>query len=144
MKTTNRTQDFGFAGSCFNLAGERGEDPDRILRERREAEKRQREAAEFQAKMQRRLEECPGFIGGSMPTGPGACGSVVIEPECIKAAMPWLKARFRVNCAAGIESTGELRVQIAAKAIARKTAGVRIVKASFEKPVQFTLELGEP
>jgi len=51
--------EFFLARTCFNLAAEAGNDPERVARELREAEQRRRDAAEYERKCQRTLAECP-------------------------------------------------------------------------------------
>ena len=53
--------------NAFNLAGERGVDGARLIAELAEAMRREREAKAWQDKMQRKLSECPGFVGCRPP-----------------------------------------------------------------------------
>lgn len=129
------------AVEAFNLASQSGIDPDRVLRERWAQEKREQEAREHERKMQRLLDECPGFTGGEMPRGPGLPGSVTIDPVCTKQAMDWLKRRFRVDSHAGVEATGELRIKIVARVTQKTIDGAKRPRVSFKPVEQFVLPL---
>lgn len=89
--------DLPCAGQVFNLSSERGIDPERVARERREAEQRQRDARDYERRMQRTFADCPGMVGGDLPDGPARGGKVVIEPGKLSEAVAWLKKRFIVN-----------------------------------------------
>ena len=128
----------GIGSSTFNLASEATADGEHLLLEARQAEIDRRAAAEYQRQMQRTLAECPGFVGGELPAGPGCAGSILIEPECARSALDWLKRRVSVDDAAEIETTGELRVQIWTW---RKGVRGRRVSVKFGKPEQFTLNI---
>lgn len=128
------------ATACaFNLYCERTEDGERVERERRQAERDRREAQAYQEKMQEVFEFCPGFTGGEMPTGPGGQGHVLIESHCAGPAMDWLKRRFLVKREAGIETTGELRIDFATKR--KRTAGVKHHRSPFMQIEQFSLPI---
>jgi hypothetical protein len=127
------------AGEVFNLFGEAGNDPVRLAMEagRRAAE---REALlEFERKMQRTLEECPGFCGAEAPCGAAATGRVLIDPAMTAEAIPWLKRRFHVNENLALSHHGGLCVEV--KPRARGKPGVRRGRVSFAKPEQFQLPL---
>ena len=131
--------EFAIAAQSFNLAAERGEDPERVAREKREAEQRAREAAEYQSRMQRALKLCPGLTGCDPPAGPGLPGRVVIDPRQAPEARAWLKARFRVNEEVRFESADGLAVEIISRA--QPKPGQKRVSVTFDKPVQYTLDL---
>jgi DNA invertase Pin-like site-specific DNA recombinase len=80
----------------FNLAGERGVDGARAIAEMAEATRREREARAWAAKMQRKLSECPGFIG-CHPPGVETPGTVTVQPESTDEALEFLKRRFHVG-----------------------------------------------
>lgn len=128
------------ATQVFNLAGEEGEDPFRIERERWAAEQAKAEAAEYERRMQRTLAECPGFIGADAPAGPGKVGRVVVEPAHIPAAMAWLKRRFIVAENIELSRDEGLVVDIAPR-VRRVTQGQRPAKVRFGKPEQYSLKL---
>ncbi len=90
------------------------------------------------ARMKRAFAQCPGAIGGTMPEREGQMGHILIEPQCIMAALEFLKRRFHVNREALIGSTGELRVDIVPRS---RRAGTRRARALFKKPEQFELAL---
>lgn len=131
--------DLAVAGDVFNLAGELGVDPERIARERAEVERANREAAAYQAKMQRTFAECPGFIGGDAPTAPGLVGRVVIEPARVVEAYAWLRRRFRVS--ENLELSQSLDNGLCIDVIPRapRKSGVWRKTSMFAKPVQFEL-----
>lgn len=131
--------EFALAAQVFNLAPEAAEDPERVAREKREAEQRAKDAAEFAKRCQRQFEQCPGFIGADAPNGPGLPGRVVVEPAKAPEAMAWLKRRYRVseNC----ELSGEnICLDVIARAAA-KPGKARTIRADFAKPVQFEFNL---
>ena len=128
------------ATACvFNLHSERAEDGERVERERQQAERDRREAQAYQDRMQCVFEECPGFMGGKMPAGPGGQGHVLIESHCAGPAMEWLKRRFLVKREAGIETTGELRIDFATKR--KRKAAVKHHASPFIEIEQFSLGL---
>ncbi len=90
------------------------------------------------ARMKRAYAECPGAVGGTMPEREGQVGYILIEPGCINTAMEYLKRRFHVNREAGIESTGELRVDIIPRS---RKGGARRARRLFKKPEQFEFTL---
>ncbi len=132
--------EFSFARTAFNLIAERGDDPERIRREAEETVRRQREAAEYQEKMQRKLTECPGFMGADLPAGPGCKGTVVVQPGLVREANDWLRKRFAVSESMELSEADGIVLQIIAR---RKsvTRGERRVKVSFGQPQQFELPL---
>lgn len=136
MKTPQH--DLPVAGDVFNLAGELGVDPERVARERAEAERANREARAYQAKMQRSFEDCPGFIGADAPSGPGAVGRVVVDPARVQDAYLWLRRRFKVS--ENLELTRELDGGICVTVMSKppRKSGVWR-KSSFAKPTQFEL-----
>jgi len=58
--------------------------------------RRDREARAWQAKMQRKLSECPGFVGCN-PPGEQSPGFVTVQPACADEAAEFLKRRFHVG-----------------------------------------------
>ena len=89
----NRTPQFELpcASQAFNLFAERGDDPDRVIKEHFDSAMAAAAGREYEIKMQRVfaqcLSECPGFIGGDMaevrPAGANttACRSLGFEGE---------------------------------------------------------------
>lgn len=140
MKHKPPVIDLPIIGEVFNLAGERGEDPLRIQRERWEAERRQSEALEYQSKMQRTLEECPGFAGCDAPLGEQAQGRIVIEPARVNEAVRWLKRRFHVNENLELSPDNGLAIDIKPRVRSCK-AGARRRSVGFVKVEQFELAL---
>lgn len=129
------------AADVFNLAGQTGNDPWRLDRERWEASEREREGREYAARMQHTFEQCPGFIGCDMPTSELSKGRVVVEPGRVLEAMTWLKRRFRASESIELsEDEGGICIEVAAKQ-RRSPNGGRRVKINFGKIEQFTFEL---
>jgi hypothetical protein len=129
--------------SVFNLALQTGADPDRIIADQLDAQRRAGEAEEYERRMQRMFEDCPGLVGCDPPRSDASTGKVVVEPARVTEAYAWLKRRFHVNENLGLSlDTGlciEVRPRKRTKAIGRRVA------VSFEKPVQFELGLdGQP
>jgi len=81
---------------AFNLAGEQGVDGARVIAEMAEAMRREREARAWEAKMQRKLSECPGFVG-CRPPGEQSPGRVTVQPGAADEAVDFLKRRFHVG-----------------------------------------------
>lgn len=124
-------------GDCFNLAGQSADDPWRVDRERWETAQRAADAREYEARMQRALSLCPGFVGVDAPSHDAGRGVVVVEPGRIIEALAWLKRRF--NASETIDISTELQgiaIEIAPRVRRSHLCGKRI-KVSFEKPVQF-------
>jgi len=130
--------DLPVAGDVFNLASELGVDPERIARERAEVERANREARAYQTKMQKTFAECPGFIGGDAPGGPGLVGRLVIEPARVVEAYAWLRRRFRVS--ENLELSQSLDNGLCIDVITRlpRKCGVWR-KSTFAKPEQYEL-----
>ena len=82
--------------NAFNLMSERGIDGARLIAEKAEAEQREREARIWREKMQRKLSECPGFVGCE-PPGEDARGSVTVQPGAADEAFDFLKRRYHVG-----------------------------------------------
>lgn len=128
------------AGEVFNLSSEHGFDAWLHEHERFEQAKAEAEAKAYEAKMQRTLEQCPGFTTCDPPTGPGSHGKVVVEPGKTLEAFRWLKRRFHVN--ENLELSGDIGLVLEiAPRIRRVTAGGRKVKVRFGRPEQFSLPL---
>lgn len=125
------------AVQAFNLSGETGVDPERVERERREAEQRAQEARELEAKMQRTLADCPGFVGcdaGSVQ------GRVVVEPGRVTEAVQWLKRRFHVSENLELSSDNGLAIDVQSRTRTCRSGGRRR-KVSFVRVEQFELAL---
>jgi hypothetical protein len=88
--------ELGPCANAFNLAGERGVDGARVIAEMAEAARREREARAWQEKMQRKLSDCPGFVG-CLPPGEQSPGSVTVQPAAADDAVDFLKRRFHVG-----------------------------------------------
>ena len=122
---------------AFNLVGDRGIDGARVIAEMAEAMRRQREARAWQEKMQRKLSECPGFVG-CRPPGEQSPGRVTVQPTAADDALDFLKRRFHVG-QVGWERGLGLTVEIlphrkgTTKALARRRlAPVEQFQFSFE------------
>lgn len=118
-------------GTVFNLASETGEDPLRVEMDRLRAARECEAALEYQKRMQRLLEECPGFVGADP-------GKVVVEPGRIAEAMVWLKRRFHVSESIELSTDTGLCVEI--KPRVSKSTGKRS-PVRFGKPEQFQFSL---
>lgn len=127
------------AEQVFNLAGEAGDDPSRVARERLEAKVRAEEYRKYAERMQRTLSECPGFIGADPPITPQGVGRVVVEPALALEARLWLKRRF--ICADALEVQADGLCMEVIPRVRHKSGGGRRVKVTFAKPVQFELSL---
>jgi hypothetical protein len=125
------------ARDCFNLAGEEGDDPLRLMAEKLREQRAKDEAREYERKYQRQLAECPGFVGTDPPRGPGSVGKVVIEPARINEAMTWLARRFQVAENLEISHDQGLCIEIIPRA--PRKAGVRRKRAVFGKLTQYEL-----
>jgi hypothetical protein len=122
----------------FNLVGEVGEDLVRLAMEAGRAAAAREAAKEFERAMQRKLEECPGFIGADPPRGPDSIGKVLIEPVRISEAMVWLARRFRPSENLTLSHDFGICVEIIPR-VPRKP-GVKRRQVKFGKPEQFTLD----
>ena len=96
MKTKARQLELAPCADAFNLMGERGVDGAHEIAELAEAIRREREAREWAEKMQRRLSECPGFVGCN-PPGQQSPGIVTVQPGVGDEAVDYLKRRFHVG-----------------------------------------------
>ena len=138
---SNQGRELGCSAAVFNLAGERGQDPDRMEREKCEAEQRRRDAAVFEETHQRRLAECPGFVGADAPAGPGAEGRVVVEPRFAGIAKEWLAHRYAVNEDLSLDEIADgIVFEIRARSRPGKHAG-KTRRMKFGGPEQFRLAL---
>lgn len=81
---------------AFNLSGDRGTDGARVIAEMAEAMRREREIRAWADKMQRKLSECPGFVG-CHPPGVESSGRVTVQPGAADDAVEYLKRRFHVG-----------------------------------------------
>lgn len=127
------------AEQVFNLTGQSAPDPWRVAREKLEEEQRRKDASEYQQRMQRKLEECPGFSACDAPSGPLGRGKVVVEFGLAGEAAVWLKRRFHTAESLELSDSG-ICFQIAPR-IRRVTRGLPRRKVSFEPGVQYTLDL---
>jgi hypothetical protein len=123
---------------AFNLASQSGNDPFRLERERWEAEQAASAAREFERRMQRLLEECPGFTTCEAPRSEDARGKVIVEPARITEAMQWLKRRFVVNESLELSTDIGLCVELIPR---KRGRTARTYAAKFKKPEQFALPL---
>ena len=128
----------GEIGQAFNLVSEYGEDPERIIRERQEAEAAAAAALEYESKMQRSFAQCPGFIGCDPPSGERSKGRVVVDPTYAFQAREWLKRRFNCNEAIELSDHG-LCIEVMPRVRAKPGQPRR--RVSFLKPEQFDLAL---
>ena len=136
-----RSPQFDLPGSesVFNLASQTGVDPDRIISEQLDAQRRAGEAEEYERKMQRAFEGCPGLVGCDAPRSENSTGKVVIEPGRITEAYVWLKRRFHVSENLGLSHDTGLCVEV--KPRKRSPGGRRGARVNFEKPQQFEFAL---
>jgi hypothetical protein len=141
MKHRQPERELPFAASAFNLFGETGDDPLRLMRERDAKLAAAHEAERYQARMQRVFADCPGFIGGDVPKGPQCSGRVVVEPSRSVEALNWLKRRFYVNESLELDRVVEgLAFEIKPRQRSHGAGGKRI-KVTFARPEQFPLAL---
>lgn len=131
--------DLPVCGDVFNLAIQQGLDPDRVIAEQLDAQRRAGEAAQFAAKMQLTLEECPGFIGADPPACAEGSGKVLIEPGRLLEAMPWLRRRFHVNERLELSHDQGVCIEVKPR-IRSRSDGVKR-KVTFGKPEQYLLSL---
>lgn len=96
MKSKAPQLELSACAGAFNLAGERGVDGARVIAELAEAARREREALALQDKMQRKLSECPGFVG-CLPPGAQSPGRVTVQPSAADEAVDFLARRFHVG-----------------------------------------------
>lgn len=137
-KTLQR--DLPVVGDCFNLVQETGDDPLRVILDRLHEASEKAAAREYQLKMQRTFAECPGFLSGDAPASELGRGYVVVLPETLADALPWLRRRF--VCSETMEFDrleGGLRIEIAPRP--KKGSPRRRVKVNFQRPEQFNLNL---
>lgn len=127
------------AETVFNLAGQTGADPARLIRERLDAERARREAAEYQRKMQLTLEACPGFAGCDPPAGPESRGTIVVQAGLAGEAAVYLKRRFHVAESLELSHGTWLTFKIASRRRAKPGAPKR--RFSFAPPQQYLLGL---
>ena len=131
--------DLDVVGDIFNLVQEPGIDPVRVARELKECEQRRQDAAEYQRKMQRRLEECPGFITADAPVGEAHFGNVVVEPSNADSARAWLKRRFQISEDLNLSDIGLVfRIHSRRKVV---TVNGKRIRVRFGKVEQFELAL---
>jgi hypothetical protein len=131
--------ELAIAASVFNLHCETCEDPERLAREAAERKQSAADASAYQKRMQRTFEQCPGFVGGDMPQGPGLKGRLMLEPGRVPEALAWLKRRCRVGESLDLSTDSALCVEIITRA-KPSSAGTRIA-VRFGRPEQFQLDL---
>lgn len=133
--------EMAFAPDCFNLAGEAADDPERLEREARERRRLQAEAEEYQRRQQRTFEQCPGFVGADLPSGPGRAGRVMVEPGRALEAAQWLKRRFHVAESLELSTGNALCFEIRTRQAGKPGPGAQRMPVRFGRPEQFTLDL---
>lgn len=134
-----RHPELSIAPQAFNLSGEQGNDPFRLEREKWQAEERQRQAREFEAKYQRKFEECPGFVACDAPSGPDCVGKVVVDPGKASEAREWLKKRFKVDEDLTLSPDTGLCFRVMPRAQKASTQRTYARKFTFVKPHQYEL-----
>jgi hypothetical protein len=128
MRNHVRQLELTACANAFNLIGERSIDGAREIAEMAEAMRREREAREWQDKMQRKLSECPGFIG-CVPPGVESPGRVTVQPGAADEAVDFLKRRFHVGQVGWQKGLG-LTIEVLArrkgmsKAVARRRLAI--------------------
>jgi hypothetical protein len=138
---TQSIPELNIAASVFNLHMESCEDGERVAREAAELRQREREAAEYQNRMQRTFEQCPGFIGAEAPAGPGCSGRVTFEPSKALEAIAWLKRRFRVDERLDLSTDSGLCVEVISKRKPVLSGQCNSRRVHFGKTEQFQLSL---
>ena len=123
--------------SAFNLAGERSVDGARLIAQLAEASRREREARAWQDRMQRKLSECPGFVG-CLPPGEQSSGSVTVQPTAADEAMTFLARRFHLGPVAWQKGVGlTIEVLPRRKGVTKAVARRRLVPV---EQYQFSFE----
>jgi hypothetical protein len=122
---------------AFNLMGERGMDGARQIAEMAEAARREREARAWQDKMQRKLSECPGFIG-CHPPGVESPGMVTVQPGAADKAVEFLKRRFHVGQVGWQKGLG-LTIEVLPR---RKGVSRSVIQRRLAPVEQFKLAFG--
>lgn len=126
----------------FNLAPESGADPVRVTLDQLHAEARLQAARDYERKMQRTFEDCPGFQGGIAPSSAQAHGWLVVSADKIQEAMPWMRRRFIVNESVTVDKSGlGLRVEFAPIMRRPGMKQPRKAKVKFTPPEQYNLPL---
>ena len=149
MKTKSAQLELRPCATAFNLAGERGVDGARVISEMAEAMRREREAREWQEKMQRKLSECPGFIGCN-PPGEQSPGKVTVQPAAADEAVEFLKRRFHVgpvNWQRGMGLTIEVlarRKGLSKSVVRRRLAPVEQFRFTFDQRKALAAALEQP
>ena len=136
MRTKAAQLELRACADAFNLAGQRGVDGARVIAEMAEAMRREREARAWQEKMQRKLAECPGFVG-CRPPGEQSPGRVTVQPGAADEAMNFLARRFHVGQVGWTKGLGlTIEVLPRRKGMARAVARRRLAQVE-----QFPLPL---
>ena len=137
MRITVHQLELSASASVFNLAGERGVDGARVIAEMSEALRREREARAWADRMQRKLSECPGFIG-CIPPGVESRGTVTVQPAAADEAVDFLKRRFHVGQVAWHRGLGlSIDLLPRRKGLTKRAARRRLASA---EQFQFRLE----
>jgi hypothetical protein len=136
MKTTIPQFEMPSCADAFNLIGERGIDGARLMAEKEEAKRREREARVWQEKMQRKLSECPGFVGYEPPSQHLA-GSITVQPSAVDEAMDFLTRRCHVGQVAWKKGLG-----LVVEVLPRRKGVTKVVARRKMAPVeQFQFKL---
>jgi hypothetical protein len=124
------------SAEVFNLAGEVGEDPLRLVMERGRQATALEARRRYEHRMQRILAECPGFAGAEAPGSDSSEGKVSVQPAWALEARAWLHRRFYVCDDLELSSHSGLVFMI--KPRPRKRSGRKLgPQRSFWKPEQF-------
>ena len=96
----------------------------------------------YRKRIEKLLAKCPGFVGGELPSWHGKQGHVLIELQCVKAALPWLRRRVHVNETMEACGSEEMRIEIVSRRERKKDRDSdQPAKIVFRKPEQFELPL---
>jgi hypothetical protein len=136
MTTKTAQLELAACANAFNLMGEIGVNGAREIAEIAAAMQREREARAWAEKMQRKLSECPGFVG-CCPPGVESSGSVTVQPGAADQAVDWLKRRLHVGDVRWDKGLG-LTIQVLPRRQGLSRTAVRRRLAPAE---QFTLSL---
>jgi hypothetical protein len=137
MRTKGAQLELRPCADAFNLAGERGGDGARVIAEMAEAARRQREARAWADKMQRKLSECPGFVG-CHPPGVEMPGTITVQPGSADEALNFLKRRFHVAQVGWQKGLG-ITIEILPR---RKGVSGAVVRRRLAPTEQFQLSFG--
>lgn len=104
-----------------------------------ESAERSRIGREYSAKLQAKLEQCPGFVGADCARSAEMTSKVVVEPARVFEAREWLKRRFLVSENIDLSTDKGLVFEVACR-IRKQVAGKKLA-IRFGKPEQFELGL---